>query len=54
MFGRSSAIEKKQADLELNPRAETRSLATKGGLPRRLRQRRRYRNQDLAYPGLGV
>ena len=54
MFGRSSAFEKNHADLELNPRGETRSLAPKAGLSRRMRQRRRHRNQDLAYPGLGV
>lgn len=54
MIGRLSAIEKKQADLELNLGAEALALTPKTGLPRRLRQRRRYRNQDLAYPGLGV
>lgn len=69
MIGRLSALFKRHAEFDLQLRQENsrpapdslklatlkkQKLATKDAINARLRRRRRYRNQDLEYPGLGV
>jgi len=69
MFGRLSALTRKHAELDLELKAEAsrpaadpiqvrqlkkQKLAVKDEIAARQRRRRRYRNQNLEYPGLGV
>ena len=69
MIGRLSALLRKPAEFDLASHNEPtqnaalsrettpsrkRGTASHSTLSDRLRRRRRYRNQDLAYPGLGV